>query len=151
MVPDAVFLRSVMRGSRCTCATTSTDDPLTWKVNPEAVPRASVPRPDPALVPMPDQPRSRLLRSELEREFGGLTSAERFLVGLDESWSPWDGMYRSSVYRMLGEIAEADERPGDAIRNYTRLLQLWRDADPDLIPLREEIEARRNALVRATG
>lgn len=103
------------------------------------------------VVPMPDQPRSRILRSELEREFGDLTSAEGFLIGLDESWSPWDGMYRSSVYRMLGEIAEADERPRDAIRNYTRLLQLWRDADPDLVPLRDEIEARRNALVRATG
>lgn len=103
------------------------------------------------VLPMPDQPRSRLIRSELEREFGDVEIAEAFLVGLDESWSPWDGMYRSSVYRMLGEIAEAEERPRDAIRHYTRLLDLWRDVDPDLAPLRDEIEARRNALVRATG
>jgi tetratricopeptide (TPR) repeat protein len=103
------------------------------------------------VVPMPDQPRSRMLRSELEREFGDLDTAERYLVGLDESWSPWDGMYRSSVYRMMGEIAEATGRPRDAILYYNRLLGLWRDADPDLVSLREEIAARRNALVRATG
>ena len=103
------------------------------------------------VLPMPDQARSRLVRSELERELGDVEIAEAFLVGLDESWSPWDGMYRSSVYRMLGEIAEAEERPREAIRHYTRLLQLWRDVDPDLAALRDAIEARRNALVRETG
>jgi tetratricopeptide (TPR) repeat protein len=103
------------------------------------------------VVPMPDQPRSRMLRSELEEEYGDLATAEGYLVGLDESWSPWDGMYRSSVYRMLGAIAEADGRPRDAILNYNRLLELWRDADEELIPLRNEIEARRNELVRITG
>ena len=92
-----------------------------------------------------------MLRSELEREFGDLDTAERYLVGLDESWSPWDGMYRSSVYRMMGEIAEATGRPREAILYYNRLLGLWRDADPELVSLREEIAARRNALVRATG
>jgi tetratricopeptide (TPR) repeat protein len=103
------------------------------------------------VVPMPDQPRSRLLRSELEREFGDPQSAENFLVGLDESWSPWDGMYRSAVYRLMGEIAEETGRSQDAIVHYSRLLDLWRDPDPDLVPVRDSIEVRRNALVRATG
>lgn len=103
------------------------------------------------VTPMPDQARSRILRSELEREFGSVEVAKGFLLGLDESWSPWDGMYRASVYRMLGEIAEDEGRPRDAILNYTRLLDLWQDCDPDLVPLRDEIEARRNALVNEAG
>ena len=103
------------------------------------------------VLPMPDQPRSRLLRSELERELGDPESAEDFLLGLDESWSPWDGMYRASVYRMTAEIAEEDGRSKDAILFYNRLLELWRAPDSDLVPVRDSIEARRNALVRATG
>ena len=73
------------------------------------------------VLPMPDQPRSRLLRSELERELGDL-----------------DG-------------AEEGGRPNDAILFCNRLLDLWRDPDSDLVPVRDSIEARRNALVRATG
>ena len=103
------------------------------------------------VLPMPDQPRSRLLRSELERELGELESAENFLLGLDESWSPWDGMYRSSVYRRTAEIADEQGRSMQAILYYNRLLDLWRDPDPDLVPARDSIEARRNALVRETG
>ena len=102
-------------------------------------------------VPLGDQARSRLVRAELERQQGDTRAAEAFLEGLDESWSPWDGMYRSSVYRLKGAIAEDDGRFEEAILNYTRLLDLWRDCDPALVPIRDEIEARRNALVRVSG
>lgn len=91
------------------------------------------------------------MRAELERKQGDPRAAEAFLKGLDESWSPWDGMYRSSVYRMRGAIAEDDGRVEEALLNYTRFLELWRDCDPELVPIRDEIEARRNALVRASG
>ena len=103
------------------------------------------------VTPMPDQARSRILRSELEQEIGDVTAAKAFLQGLDESWSPWDGMYRSSVYRLMGQIAEDEGRVEDAILNYNRLLDLWQDCDPELVPIRDEIEARRNVLIRATG
>jgi tetratricopeptide (TPR) repeat protein len=102
-------------------------------------------------VPLGDQARSRLVRAELERQQGDTRAAEAFLEGLDESWSPWDGMYRSSVYRLKGAIAEDEGRFEEAILNYTRLLDLWRDCDPALVPIRDEIEARRNALVRVSG
>ena len=103
------------------------------------------------VMPMPDQARSRILRSELEREIGNIETSRGFLLGLDESWSPWDGMYRSSVYRMLGEIAEDEGRYQDAVLNFTRLLNLWEECDPDLVPIRDGIEERRNALVREIG
>ena len=103
------------------------------------------------VVPIGDQARSRLVRAELEQDLGDTRAAEAFLEGLDESWSPWDGMYRSSVYRLKGAIAEDDGRIEEAILNYTRLLELWQDCDPELLPIRDEIEARRNALVRMSG
>ena len=102
-------------------------------------------------VPIGDQARSRLMRAELERQQGDTSAAEAFLEGLDESWSPWDGMYRSSVYRLKGMIAEDEGRVEEAILNYTRLLDLWQDCDPELVPIRDEIEGRRNALVRESG
>ncbi len=103
------------------------------------------------VTPMPDQARSRILRSELEQEIGDPSAAKAFLAGLDESWSPWDGMYRSSVYRLMGQIAEDEGRSEDAILNYNRLLDLWQNCDPELGPIRDEIEARRNVLVRVSG
>ncbi len=103
------------------------------------------------VTPLPDQSRSRLIRSRLELESGNLDVARSWLTGLDESWSPWDGMYRAEVYEMLGRIAEQQGRSREAIIQYTRLLDLWSEADADLVPLREEIETRRNALLRAQG
>ena len=104
-----------------------------------------------SVVPIADQARSRLVRSELEMQIGGAATAKAYLEGLDESWSPWDGMYRSSVYRLMGQIAEDDGRVEDAILNYNRLLDLWQNCDLELLPIRDEIQVRRNALVRVTG
>lgn len=104
-----------------------------------------------SVVPIADQARSRLVRSELEMQIGGAATAKAYLEGLDESWSPWDGVYRSSVYRLMGQIAEDDGRVEDAILNYNRLLDLWQNCDLELLPIRDEIEVRRNALVRVTG
>ena len=103
------------------------------------------------VTPLADQSRSRLLRSRLELETGNLDAARSWLAGLDESWSPWDGMFRGEVYELLGRIAEQQGRSRDAIVQYTRLLELWNEADPDLLPVRGEIEMRRNALVRDQG
>ena len=103
------------------------------------------------VLPIADQARSRILRSELEKEIGDVNAATAFLAGLDESWSPWDGMYRSTVYRLKGEIAEDEGRVEEAILNYNRLLDLWQNCDPEFVPIRDEIEVRRNALLRALG
>ena len=51
----------------------------------------------------------------------------------------------------MGQIAEDEGRIDEAIIYYTRLLDLWQDCDPELVPIRDVIQARRNALVRASG
>jgi tetratricopeptide (TPR) repeat protein len=68
-------------------------------------------------------------------------------MGLDQSWSFWDSNFRPAVYNRLGQIAEAEGRTEEAIEYYTRLLELWHDCDPELVPIREEIRDRRDALL----
>ncbi len=93
-----------------------------------------------------DGTRARYLQAELELERGDRGVAERLFRGLAESWSPWDGYHRPIAYQRLGEIAEVDGRTAEAITQYTRLVDLWVECDPELVPLREEIRARRDAL-----
>jgi tetratricopeptide (TPR) repeat protein len=93
-----------------------------------------------------DGTRSRFLQAELEFELGDRAVAERLFRGFDESWSPWDGYHRVLAHQRLGEIAEADGRIDDALRYYGLLIDLWRDCDEDLVPLREEIRERRDRL-----
>ncbi len=57
------------------------------------------------------------------------------------------------AYQRLGQIAEAEGRVEDALRYYGLLIDLWRDCDEDLVPLREETRERRDVLasVAASG
>jgi tetratricopeptide (TPR) repeat protein len=96
--------------------------------------------------PLPDLVRSRFERAELEREFGDRAYARSLYVGLDESWSPWDGYLRPKVYRALGEMAEEDGDTAQAIRYYRLLLNHWRNADAEVLEEREEIRARLTVL-----
>ncbi len=98
-----------------------------------------------------DGPRSRFLRAELELLQGDTTVAAGLYHGFDESWSPWDIYHRPIAYQRLGEIAEAQGRVADAITFYTRLVELWRDCDPALVPKRNEIRQRRDALLASQG
>jgi len=97
--------------------------------------------------PLPDGSRSRFLRAELELAVGDPAVAKNYFVGFDDSWSFWDTYYRPQAYQRLGEIAERDGRIDDAITWYTRLIDTWRDCDPALVPQREGIARRRDALV----
>lgn len=97
--------------------------------------------------PMPDQSRARFLRGELELELGDSTSGEAFLVGLDEPWSMWDTYHRPLLYERLGRLAEEQGRTADAIEYYSRLMQLWSDCDPELVPVRDDIAVRLRALI----
>ena len=67
--------------------------------------------------------------------------------GLDESWSPWDTYYRPAVYERLGRMAEEDGRTEEALRYYSRLIDLWRDADQEIVVMRQEIEERVDLLL----
>jgi tetratricopeptide (TPR) repeat protein len=96
---------------------------------------------------LPDASRARFLRAELEFEVGDLEVARNYYEGFDHSWSFWDTYYRPLAYRRLGEIAERQGRYADAIVWYERLLDTWKHCDPELVTLRDEIEARRAGLL----
>ena len=96
--------------------------------------------------PLADHSRARFLRGQLEWEVGDPTAAQAFLVGLDEPWSVWDTYHRPLLYRLMGEIAEEENRPLDARKYYSRLLRLWEASDPALSPEREDVAERLAAL-----
>ena len=99
------------------------------------------------VLPMIDGARGRFLRAELELATGDTATAMGFYHGLDDSWSPWDTPFRPLVYERLGAIAEAQGRKAEAIDYYSRLIDLYRDADPIYAAERETILQRRNALL----
>lgn len=59
--------------------------------------------------------------------------------------------HRPIAYQRLGEIAEAQSRTADAIEQYSRLLELWRDDDSSLKPLLDEVRGRLQALRASQG
>ena len=56
--------------------------------------------------------------------------------------------HRPLLNRLMGEIAERQDRPDQAAEYYGRLVELWADCDPALVPEREEVAARLAALRR---
>jgi len=91
---------------------------------------------------MAEGSRGRFLRAELEREVGDREVARMYYRGLDASWSPWDTHYRAAVFERLGRMAEEDGRTEEALGYYSRLIDLWRDADQEIVVMRQEIEER---------
>ncbi len=85
----------------------------------------------------------------MERRAGDLQVAKAYYLGLDQSWSWWDTVFRPRVYRALAEIAVQEERPQDDIEYYSRLLELWRDVDPVLYPERSEVQEALAALLES--
>jgi len=100
-----------------------------------------------AVRAMTEGSRARFLRAELEQELGDRNVARMYYRGLDEAWSPWDSYFLPMVFERLGHMAEEDGRTEDAIGYYSQLIDLWQDADPDLLALRQDLEARREALL----
>jgi TolB-like protein len=98
-------------------------------------------------LPMAEQSRARFLRGQLELELADLATGEGFLLGLDESWSPWDSYHRPLLNRALGEAAERQGRTEDAIKYYSRLVDLWRDCDPELVAERDSLAAKLRGLI----
>ena len=97
-----------------------------------------------------DGSRSRLLRAELELEVGDTTVARNYFLAFDQSWSLWDTFQRPVVYQRLGEIAEKAGDPVKAAKWYGHLISEWDDCDPQLVPAREAIRHRRDALLAGT-
>lgn len=100
---------------------------------------------------LPDAPRARFLRAELEAELGDIETARTYYVSLDEAWSAFDNFYRPRVYERLGRLAEREGDIEGAIGYYTRFVDMWAECDPELVPVRDAVAARRDALLRERG
>jgi eukaryotic-like serine/threonine-protein kinase len=77
---------------------------------------------------------------------------EHYLRGLEHGlvrtgllWSFNTSLSLAPVHGRVAELLEASGRPTEAAQHYARMLELWRDADPELRP---RVEAARRALSR---
>jgi len=98
-----------------------------------------------------DGSRWRFLRAELELRLGDASLARNYYLGFDQSWSPWDTYQRPMVYQRLGQIAEGLNQTTEAVVWYERLLYVWKDCDPELVPILEQVRLRRDALLSTSS
>jgi hypothetical protein len=62
-----------------------------------------------------------------------------------------DARARAQIHRRLGELSEAAGKPAEAMENYQRFVELWREADPVLQPQVAEVRKRLELLRAKTG
>jgi tetratricopeptide (TPR) repeat protein len=104
--------------------------------------------PGPALwLAFSDGTRARFLRAELELEFGDIETAKALYSGFHGSYSAYDRLYVAVAYERLGRIAEIQDDVEAAIYNYGKFVETWRDCDPELIPARDAVSDRLDALL----
>ena len=59
----------------------------------------------------------------------------------------WESWFRWLIYRRLGELYEARGDRGRAADYYNRLIALWKDADPEVQPIVDDVKGRIAKLV----
>jgi tetratricopeptide (TPR) repeat protein len=62
-----------------------------------------------------------------------------------------DGLYLAGMYKRLGELYEAKSDRQNALSNYTKFVELWKNADPELQPKVAEVRAKIARLSRVEG
>jgi tetratricopeptide (TPR) repeat protein len=62
-------------------------------------------------------------------------------------WTSDQMLYYGPNLKRLGELSEERGDTAQAVEYYDRLIELWRDADPELQPIVEEVRDRLVALV----
>jgi len=88
------------------------------------------------------QARERFLQAEALEAQGRDAEAALLYRSLGGQGSLFELPYVAPSELRLGEIAERQGRADEAADHYTRVLELWRDADPPLQPLVREARAR---------
>jgi serine/threonine-protein kinase len=87
--------------------------------------------------------RERYRRGELLERSGRNEEALRWYSTL-ESQGPADPAYLAPSFLARGRVNEKLNRPDSAAAYYGRMLQLWKNADPEFLPLIEEARAGLN-------
>jgi tetratricopeptide (TPR) repeat protein len=88
------------------------------------------------------QARERFVQAEALVAQGRDAEAAPLYRSLSGQASMFELPYLAPAQLRLGEIAERQGRADEAADRYTRVLELWRDADPALQPLVREARAR---------
>ncbi len=88
------------------------------------------------------QARERFIQAEALAAQGRDAEAAPLYRSLSGQASMFELPYLAPSQLRLGEIAERQGRPDEAAQHYSRVLELWRNADPSLQPLVKEARAR---------
>ncbi len=88
------------------------------------------------------QSRERFLQAEALAAQGRDSEAAVLYRSLSGQGSLFELAYLAPAQLRLGEIAERQGRADEAAQHYSRVLEVWRDADPPLQPLVREARAR---------
>jgi eukaryotic-like serine/threonine-protein kinase len=75
-----------------------------------------------------------------------IAAYERYVTTPDFVRSGLDAIELGAVYQRLGELYEARGNRAKAAQYYTRLVQLWKDCDPELRPEVARAQRRLKAL-----
>jgi tetratricopeptide (TPR) repeat protein len=94
------------------------------------------------------QPRERFVEAEALEAAGRDAEAVPLYRSLGGQGSLFELPYMAPAQLRLGEIAERQGRTDEAAEHYSRVIELWRDADAPLQPLVREARAR---LARVRG
>jgi tetratricopeptide (TPR) repeat protein len=77
-----------------------------------------------------------------------LAVLERYVTTPDDDRIFEDPLELAGVYLRLGEVHEARDQRDQAIDYYSRLVDLWQDADPELQTVVSDVRQRIARLVR---
>ena len=79
----------------------------------------------------------------LNQPDSALAHYERLVTGHDlQRIFTSDASYLAATYKRLGELYEARGERAKATDYYTRFVELWRNADPELEPAVQDVRGR---------
>lgn len=83
------------------------------------------------VVPFHGLAPERFLRAEGLHALGREQEALGWYSSFGEHWA-FGRVYLAAAHRRQGEIAEKEGKRDEAVRHYSRFIELWKDADPEL-------------------
>ena len=98
-------------------------------------------------APRPERPWERLPDLARAYDLGGKADSAiavyaRYAAGSEFGRLPSDALYLAPSVKRLGELYEAKGDRDNAIKQYTRFVELWKNADPELQPKVIEVKDR---------
>jgi hypothetical protein len=99
-----------------------------------------------ARSPLLEQYLDRFTRAEALLAVGRHDDALRWYASMHDGYNLWGALYLGRTLERRGEVYERLGRMDEARRHYERFVELWRDADPELLPRVQQVQARLAAM-----